>query len=286
MVKNGCNRNFMNEINKKFSKVLIVIGFYFLIAFLIKLVIDSQINNEVLNFLSLFYLFVGILFVIGFFVVRYFLKIEVKRYLLWIVIFAFLVLILFPFKNTYFDGGSVEYNSLIYKVIKWHRVNENYENGYKIGKEVHLFPYNFFSIDYYDEIEPEILFISSDNQKISASLNSYCYISNINNLSRESCVDYPYKVSEKYDNKLKINKNDKIEFSIKFDKVNNIKVYSFNDSEEWYKKPVLVKNANVNYEKESNILNVSLEKGEYVISLFTYFDDNEVMYTFMVSVFE
>lgn len=276
----------MNDINKKFSRILLVIGLYFLISFLIKLFVDIQINNESINYISLFYLIVGILFIIGCIVVKYFLKMEVKRYLLWIVILIFLILILFPFKNTYLDGGSVEYNSLIYKVIQWHRINTDYDSGYKVGKEVHLFPYNFFNIDYYDDVKVESLFVSCDNEKIKASLNSYCYTSNINNIPREACVDYPYKVSEAYNDKLNIKENDKIEFSIKFSKVNNIKVYKYSDSEQWYKKPVLVKNADVDFNRNENLLNVSLEKGEYVISIFTYFNKNEVMYSFMVSVLD
>lgn len=273
----------MKEINKKFSTILLVIGIYFLIAFLIKLFIDLSFNNSGLNLVSYIYLGVGLLFIIGFIVVRYFLKVEVKRYFMWIVIPVFLILILFPFKSTYLDGGTREYNSLIYKVIKWHRINDNYEDGYKTGKETHLFPYNFFSIDYYDEVIPENLYVSVNDQEIRTSLNSYCYTSNVNKLSREACVDSDYKVSLKYSDKLNIKSNDNIELSIKFRKVNNIKVYKYSNEKDWYKKPKLDKNVNVEYNKENNTLNVSGESGEYIISMLTYYDKNDVIYTFRIN---
>ncbi len=274
----------MKEINKKFSKILLVIGLYFLIAFLIKLFIDLSFNNSGLNLVSYIYLGFGLLFIIGFIVVRFFLKVEVKRYFMWIAILVFLILILFPFKSTYLDGGTCEYNSLIYKVIKWHRTNANYESGYKTGKETHLFPYNFFSIDYYDEVVPENLYISINDQKIKASLNSYCYTSNINKLSRESCVDSDYKVSLKYSDKLNIKNGDKIELSIKFKKINNIKVYKYSNEKEWYKKPKLDKNVNVEYDKENDVLNISGESGKYIISMLTYYEKNNVIYTFRVNI--
>lgn len=273
----------MKEINKKFSKILLVIGIYFLIAFLIKLFIDLSFNNSGLNLVSYIYLGVGLLFIIGFIVVRYFLRVEVKRYFMWIVIPVFLILILFPFKSTYLDGGTREYNSLIYKVIKWHRTNDNYEGGYKTGKETHLFPYNFFSIDYYDEVVPENLYVSVNDQKIRTSLNSYCYTFNVNKLSREACVDSDYKVSLKYSDKLNIKSNENIELSIKFRKVNNIKVYKYSNEKDWYKRPKLDKNVSVEYNKENNTLNVSGESGEYIISMLTYYDKNDVIYTFRIN---
>ena len=113
------------------------------------------------------------------------------------------------------------------------------------GKETHLFPYNFFSIDYYDEVVPENLYVSVNDQKIRTSLNSYCYTSNVNKLSREACVDSDYKVSLKYSDKLNIKSNDNIELSIKFRKVNNIKVYKYSNEKDLYKKPKLDKNVSV-----------------------------------------
>ena len=59
---------YMKEINKKFSKILLVIGIYFLIAFLIKLFIDLSFNNIGLNLVFYIYLGVGLLFIIGFIV--------------------------------------------------------------------------------------------------------------------------------------------------------------------------------------------------------------------------
>ncbi len=61
-----------------------------------------------------------------------------------------LIILLVPIKSTYLDGGTVTYSSLIYKIIKWKKLDFFYEDGYKRGTEIHLFPTNFKSLDYYN----------------------------------------------------------------------------------------------------------------------------------------
>lgn len=42
------------------------------------------------------------------------------------------------------DGGTVSYTSLNYKIIRW---NQMFRKNY----EIHLFPFNFLGINYYDQ---------------------------------------------------------------------------------------------------------------------------------------
>lgn len=63
-----------------------------------------------------------------------------------VVVFVLLV----PISAAYKDGGTTTFTSLTYKIICWNAMDDNYENGYKTGIEVHFFPNNFKSLDEYN----------------------------------------------------------------------------------------------------------------------------------------
>jgi len=52
-----------------------------------------------------------------------------KKKIIVIILIIFLFVLVVPIKFQYFDGGTIEYRSLIYKIIKWHRIDDYYENG-------------------------------------------------------------------------------------------------------------------------------------------------------------
>lgn len=66
-----------------------------------------------------------------------------KKYKILLVILFILCLI--PIPTFYKDGGTVTYSAIFYKIIKWNRLDG------KQGTELHIFPTNFHSIDYYDK---------------------------------------------------------------------------------------------------------------------------------------
>ncbi len=86
-----------------------------------------------------------------------------KKFLIAILI---LIVLLFPIKSTYLDGGTVTYSSLIYKIIKWKKIDFFYEDGYKRGTEIHFFPSNFKSLDYFSNkyVHPTGLAILGSNE--------------------------------------------------------------------------------------------------------------------------
>ena len=85
-----------------------------------------------------------------------------------------LLVLLFPIKRVYYDGGTKEYRALLYQAIVWHKLDSSYESGYKTGTEYHFFPNNFHSVDYYDEVKPDTLTIKSSNSSIEANIGTYC----------------------------------------------------------------------------------------------------------------
>lgn len=66
-----------------------------------------------------------------------------KRYR--VLLFIILIVVLFPKREIYKDGGTQTYTALAYKVIVWKQIEG------KTGIEVHLFPDNFYGLDYYDD---------------------------------------------------------------------------------------------------------------------------------------
>ena len=62
---------------------------------------------------------------------------------IWVLI-AVIIILVFPVRSTYKDGGTKTYTSLTYKVIIWNQLDG------KHGMEKHIFPKNFHNLDYYD----------------------------------------------------------------------------------------------------------------------------------------
>ena len=60
-----------------------------------------------------------------------------------LVIFIVVLILVFPVRNTYKDGGTKTYTSLTYKVIVWNELEG------KRGTEIHVFPDNFRSLSYF-----------------------------------------------------------------------------------------------------------------------------------------
>ena len=59
-----------------------------------------------------------------------------------------LIALLFPLITVYKDGGTITYSAVLYKVVKWHKMNDTIEGGYKTGTEVLIFPNNY--LDWYN----------------------------------------------------------------------------------------------------------------------------------------
>lgn len=61
-----------------------------------------------------------------------------KRKLVIVFVLLFLGLFLVPIPRKYKDGGTVEFQALLYQVTKYHQLDMAYEDGYKDGMEVKI----------------------------------------------------------------------------------------------------------------------------------------------------
>lgn len=74
-----------------------------------------------------------------------------KRFII-ISVIVLLVILLFPIKQRLKDGGTIEYNAVLYSVIKEHSITVSEqgegEMGYNVGTRIRIF---FFEV--YNDVE-------------------------------------------------------------------------------------------------------------------------------------
>lgn len=149
--------------NNKISKIAGPLTL-FIISFIL---IVTGIEN---TYFTLFETIIAIFVLIYYFILL--LLTKKKLHLITTSIVIFILLILFvPIKFQYKDGGTVEYKSLSYKYIKWHRLRNNgsiYE-----GIDIYWFPNNIKSLDYYAPIDLPIITVTNDKQEISCNSGTY-----------------------------------------------------------------------------------------------------------------
>ena len=64
-----------------------------------------------------------------------------KKKILYLLPFAILLILFVPIKFQYRDGGTVDYRALMYRVIKWNKLNN--DGTYYQANDVIIFPNNF-----------------------------------------------------------------------------------------------------------------------------------------------
>ncbi len=190
-----------------------------------------------------------------------------------LLIVAFIIIFLFfPIRIQYKDGGSVEYKATTYKIIKWHRMNENYDNGIKEGIEFHFFPTNFHSIDYYDDVIPNKLKLFYKDSMIPNLIavtgsyswcNSYLRCENVLKQMNDDIDSYP---------SLKVKKSEVILTDRNYI-IKDVNIYK--DSFE---------NEVLKQEFGDYFITSPNEKGKFLYKVTSYDKENKVEYYFVLDV--
>jgi len=195
----------------------------------------------------------------------------------WILIIIAIVLILvFPIKLVYRDGGTVEYSAILYKVIKWNRIRPYEEN--KTGTEVYFFPQNLHSLEYYDLPRPDAIAIYYGDNFVVANIGTYQWSKNVDGITSHinACGLGPLEME--YKETIKIVEGTNVKTTIS-NNVTEIKVYRYNGDEA----ELIV--SNLEYDEENAELNVEkLEKGTYIIELLVEDENNKVRYSFKLEI--
>ena len=192
-----------------------------------------------------------------------------KKKIIIIVSMIFLIILLVPIKLQYKDGGTIEYKSLTYKIIKWHRLDEYYENGLKTGTEIHFFPNNFKPIDYFDEVKPPRLSLIYNDKIFLSQVLSYCWKNEYNAV----CADTLGPTNINYKEVIEVNKNDEIHYGT-FIPITSIKLYDENG----------VVDYDIEFSNDDKIIKVPDIAGIYFLQFYYKCPDGNVSYAFKINI--
>lgn len=195
-----------------------------------------------------------------------------KKIIIFLFILALLILF-FPLKFTYLDGGSKEYKALLYQIIVWHRLDDNYASGYKEGTEIHYFPHNFHSIDYYDDLIPNrlLLNIEDGEDHFKTNMGSYCWTEERESKTFSTCVDTISPLEMEYEDILKVNANKKVFFGNLSGNINKITIYKDKEL-----------NEEIKYTNEYFV--VPKLKGEYIIKIDVKANEGNIWFSFKIDI--
>lgn len=120
-----------------------------------------------------------------------------------IIAIIILILLLIPIPNRLKDGGSIEYNAVLYSVTKYHSANPESTKGYDDGWKIKI-----LGLTIYDEkntyvststSNEHIISIKTDNKIIDANTGSFCY-KNGTCIDKIDFQDFSYDVLTTYYN--------------------------------------------------------------------------------------
>ena len=195
----------------------------------------------------------------------------------WILVLIVLILV-FPIKLVYRDGGTIEYSAILYKVIKWNRMRPYEEN--KTGTEVYFFPQNLHSLEYYDSPRPDAIAIYYGDDFVVANIGTYQWSKNVDGITVHvnACGIGPLEME--YKEILEIVEGANVKTALSND-VTEIKVYKYSDSH------AELIDTTLQYNIETQEINVKeLEKGTYIIDMLVEDGNNKVRYSFKLAIID
>lgn len=174
------------------------------------------------------------------------------------IIIIVLIILLFPLKEKYYDGGSTEYKSLTYRLIKYHKITEELEEKYIEGIKLDIFKINVLNTIDEEKINPKILTISSNINKISMSRGTNSIYFPELGIGIESDTISPLEFE--YNESLISKKGEQliIENLIPY-QINNIEIYSSENKEKL--------SFEIEYNEESQTIKAPENEGNYILIL-------------------
>ncbi len=191
-----------------------------------------------------------------------------KKRIIFIVIIILIILII-PIKFKYEDGGTIEYKSLTYKIIKWHKLDNYYDSGYKTGTEMHLFPNNFKPIGYYEEVKPPRFGLTYKDKLYYSQVLSYSWSNEYNSV----CADSIGLFEIDYKEVIEAEKNETMHYAPSL-KITSIKLY---DEKE-------IIDYDVEFDNENEIVKIPNLEGIYIMEFYYRCSSGYVSYAFKLNI--
>lgn len=263
-----CGYCFSND-NKKtriIAPIILFITAFSLIVTGIKNTYFVLFETTLATFILIYYLF--ILFIT---------KKKFHAYTTFAVIFVLSILFV-PIKSQYMDGGTIEYKSLSYKYIKWHRIRHN--QSFYEGTDIYWFPNNMKQLEYYAPIEIPIVTVSNLNDEIICNSASYSWSKKIGKEIKHETGLSIDPIEMDYEDELVLTKNKEIKINTEYT-ISDVMYTELTENENHsiYK--------SIDYEKYSKTLILNdLKPGTYIFKFNITKDSDEANYSFKIRVKE
>lgn len=175
-----------------------------------------------------------------------------------VIIIIVLIVLLFPLKEKYYDGGSIEYKSLTYRLIKYHKITEELEEKYIEGIKLDIFKRNVLNTIDEEKINPKVLTISSKTNRVSMNRGTNSIYFPELGIGIESDTISPLEFE--YNESLISKKGEQliIENLIPY-QINNIEIYSSENKEKL--------SFEIEYNEESQTIKAPENEGNYILIL-------------------
>ena len=254
-----------NKITKIVGPITLFITTFFLIVIGIKNTYFLLFETIVAIFILVYYLFLLIIT-------------KKKIHILTTSIIIFILLLLFvPIKFQYTDGGTIEYKSLSYKYIKWHRLRNN--GSFYEGTDIYWFPKNTKQLEYYAPIEIPIVTVSNKTNEITCNSGTYSWSKKIGKDVKHEVAASIDPIEMEYNEILVIENDKKIKINTEYTISDIMYIELKEEKETTYK--------TLEYEKYSKKINLNkLKLGTYIIKFDIKKDSNKASYSFKITVKE
>lgn len=183
-----------------------------------------------------------------------------RMFLIIFLILIFIIVCLIPIKKI--DGNIVSYNAILYKYIIW---NEESLYGNEASNEIHIFPFNFKSLDSYRKKNLPLSYAISDDNKVEMIRGTYIW--------KKIVGDAIYPVARDYKEVLEVS-DGVIEFDISNMNLTSVLIYDALTTYQVKDKVDI---------DDGKILVSELDDGEYIISIETENGDDEVEFSFKIN---
>lgn len=158
---------------------------------------------------------------------------KITKRILIILLIILLVVMSIPRKLSLKDGGTVVYDAFLYKIINWNKLNPPGPNI--TGREIHIFPTNFHSLEYYLDPMPPHVMISNNNKSknVLANIGTYTWKDKVEGKERNIVVDSIHPIKMEYIDVLNVKAMEKLYFEKNDLIIDKVEVYKEDNETKW-----------------------------------------------------
>lgn len=158
---------------------------------------------------------------------------KITKKILLILLTILLIAMSIPRKLNLKDGGTVVYDAFLYKLINWNKLNPPGPNI--TGREFHIFPTNFHSIEYYlDPMPPHVMISNNDKSKsVLANIGTYTWKDKVEGKERNIIADSVHPIKMEYKDVINVKAMDRLYFENEDLEIEKVEIYKEDNEKKW-----------------------------------------------------